>query len=66
MTFACIKLKTTLPNVVIRGGSRMSAIPKMEFFGNNFTLKDINFCCRELDPRQTLAYNLDPRSSSKI
>ena len=34
------------------------------FCGNSFTLKAINFCHRELDLRQTLACNLDTKSSS--
>ena len=32
MTVACVKIKITLPNIVIRGGSEMPAISKMEFF----------------------------------
>ena len=32
MTVACVKLKVTLPNMVIRGGSGTSEISKMELF----------------------------------
>ena len=32
MTFACVKLKVTLPIIVIRGGSGASAISKIELF----------------------------------
>ena len=33
---------------------------------NKMTLIAVNFCCRELDLRQTLACNLGPRSSGKV
>ena len=32
MVVACVKLKVTLPNIIIRGGSGTSAISKMELF----------------------------------
>ena len=32
MTVACVKLKLTLPNIVIRDGSRMPVISRMERF----------------------------------
>ena len=67
MTFeqddSCLrKIKITLPSIVIIDGSGTPAISKMELF----TLKAVNFWRRELDLRQALACNIDPRSSSKI
>ena len=32
MIVACVKLKTTLPNIVIKGGSGTPVISKMELF----------------------------------
>ena len=64
----CVKLKLTLLSIIIRGGSGRPAISNMEqaLCGNSFTLKAVKFCCRGLGIRQTLACNLDPRSSSKV
>ena len=61
MTVACVKLKITLPNIVIRGGSGTSAVSKIELFVAKALLwKPFNFCCRELEYIQALAWNLDP------
>ena len=65
MIVACVKLKIILPNIAVRGGSRTPAVSKMELF-MAMTLKAFNFCRRELDLKQTLACNLDPRPFSKI
>ena len=32
MTVACVKLKVTFPNIVIRGGSGTPAVSKMKLF----------------------------------
>ena len=51
MAVARAKRKTTLSNIVVRGGSGSPATYKMELFVTNLELKAFNYCRKELDFR---------------
>ena len=63
MTVACVKLKVTFPNIVIRGGSGTPAISKMELFvAIALHWKPLTFVVEGsiLDRRQHAIQILDP------